>query len=126
MLQGKILLLDYVSNIQKNTLMQSSQGLIFPSYFGPTNIPPQEAWAFEILVAISNIHSKHYIGNAAVLFDPSDINEIFECMESLINENIKKKLIKSGTNRLVELENERVSFGVDINIALESLFLKLR
>jgi glycosyltransferase involved in cell wall biosynthesis len=125
MLQDKILLLDYVSNIQKNTLMHSSQGLIFPSYFGPTNIPPQEAWAFEIPVALSNIHSKHYIGNAAVLFDPSDINEIFECMESLINEDIKKKLIKNGITRLVELENERVLVGAEINIALESLFLKL-
>ena len=124
-LQEKILLLDYVSNNQKDELMKSSQGLIFPSYFGPTNIPPQEAWTFEIPVALSNIHSKHYIGDAALLFNPSDVNEIFESMENLIDEDIKKRLIKSGKNRLVELENERVLFGVEINNALDFLFLKL-
>jgi glycosyltransferase involved in cell wall biosynthesis len=125
MLREKILILDYVNYIEKDALMKSSQGLIFPSYFGPTNIPPQEAWASGIPVAISNIHSKHYIGDAAVLFNPSDVNEIFQSMEKLIDNDIKTNLIKNGKNRLVELENDRVLFGAEINTALESLFLKL-
>ena len=95
MLREKILILGYVNYIEKDALMKSSQGLIFPSYFGPTNIPPQEAWASEIPVAISNIHSKHYIGDAAVLFNPSDVNEIFESMEKLIDNDIKTNLIKN-------------------------------
>src|SRR5581483_5612799 len=48
-----------------------SAGLVMPTFFGPTNIPPMEAWHFGRPVITSDIPGmREQIGDAGLLVDP--------------------------------------------------------
>jgi glycosyltransferase involved in cell wall biosynthesis len=48
-----------------------SAGLVMPTFFGPTNIPPLEAWHYGRPVIASNIRGmREQIGDAGLLVDP--------------------------------------------------------
>jgi glycosyltransferase involved in cell wall biosynthesis len=65
-------------------IYQRARALIMPTFFGPTNIPPLEAFSLGCPVAISKIYGMpEQVGNAALLFDPSSETEIAEIMYRL-------------------------------------------
>jgi len=48
-----------------------SAGLVMPTFFGPTNIPPLEAWHYGRPVIVSDIRGmREQVGDAALLVDP--------------------------------------------------------
>jgi glycosyltransferase involved in cell wall biosynthesis len=55
-----------------------------PTHFGPTNIPPLEAFLVGCPVAVSGIYGiPEQVGDAALLFDPESVEEIAKCIERL-------------------------------------------
>ena len=55
-----------------------------PTYFGPTNIPQLEAFALGCPVATSRIYGiPAQVGDAALLFDPGSVDQIFDCLQRL-------------------------------------------
>jgi len=61
-----------------------ARALVMPTYFGPTNIPQLEAFALGCPVATSRIYAiPEQVGDAALLFDPSSVDEIHECLVRL-------------------------------------------
>ena len=59
-----------------------------PTFFGPTNIPPLEAFEVGCPVATSRIYGvPEQLGNAALLFDPHSIEEIHDCLVRLWVDN---------------------------------------
>lgn len=76
--------LDYVPDEDMPELYRRARAMVMPSYFGPTNIPPLEAIALGCPVAVSNVYAMpEQLGDAALYFDPSSINEIAEAIERL-------------------------------------------
>lgn len=75
---------------------------VFPSLYEGFGIPPLEAMACGTPVIASNTSSiPEVVGEAAVLFDPNNIDEIANCIMNVINDEDKRKeLIIRGYERV--------------------------
>ncbi len=90
--------LDQVPNEQMRELYTNAHALIMPTFFGPTNIPPLEAFACGCPVAVSNIYGiPEQVGDAGLLFNPNSDTEIANTIYKLwTDENIIQDLIDKG------------------------------
>jgi len=58
--------------------------MVMPTFFGPTNIPPLEAFALGCPAAVSGIYGMpEQAGGAALLFDPESVADIAGCLRRL-------------------------------------------
>lgn len=74
----------YVSDRIMPMLYQRARGLIMPTFFGPTNIPPLEAMAEGCPVAVSDIYGmREQLGDAALYFNPSSIADIATAIRTI-------------------------------------------
>ncbi len=89
-----------------------------PTYFGPTNIPPLEAFEIGTPVIYSNLVGlREQVGEAALLCDLNNPNSLANYLIGLKNNEIdKQELILKGRLRLKELD-ENSLFSI-----LESIF----
>ena len=61
-----------------------STALVMPTFFGPTNIPPFEAWHYGRPVICSNIPGiREQIGDAGLLVDPRSPEDLAQAMSRL-------------------------------------------
>jgi glycosyltransferase involved in cell wall biosynthesis len=83
-LSEDVLFLGYVPEADMPELYRRARALVMPTYYGPTNIPPLEAFAVGCPVAISGIYGMpEQVGDAALLFDPDSEQEIADCLRRL-------------------------------------------
>ncbi len=76
--------LGYVPEVDMFELYSRARALVMPSFFGPTNIPQLEAFVAGCPVAVSRVYGiPDQVGDAALLFDPSSVDEIADAMERL-------------------------------------------
>lgn len=101
-LEGNIRILGFVSNEKMVYLYRHAVGMIMPSYFGPTNIPPLEAMALGCPVAVSNRHAMPgQVGSAGLVFDPDSPEEIAECIRKLWNhKKLREEMIEKGYQKV--------------------------
>ena len=90
--------LDQVPDEQMRELYTNARALIMPTFFGPTNIPPLEAFATGCPVAVSNIYGMpEQVGDAGLLFDPNSDFEIADTIYKLWTDDvILKNLVNKG------------------------------
>jgi len=105
-LQEQVHILGFVSNDEMHALYEECLAVVMPTYFGPTNIPPLEAWLLGKPLIYSDYFSEQVKG-AAILVDPDNELELAEAITSCENQEQCKKLIAAGRARLQELEQER-------------------
>jgi glycosyltransferase involved in cell wall biosynthesis len=93
-----VVFLGFVPEEHMYGLYRRARALIMPSFFGPTNIPQLEAFVAGCPVATSRIYGiPAQVGDAALLFDPSSVDEIASCMERLwIDDALCAELIERG------------------------------
>ena len=83
-LVDNVLFLGYAPDSDMAALYHTARALLMPTYFGPTNIPQLEAFALGCPVATSRIYGiPEQVGDAALLFDPSSVDEIHDAMVRL-------------------------------------------
>ena len=101
-LESNITILGFVSDGNITYLYKHAVGMIMPSYFGPTNIPPLEAMALGCPVAVSNKYAMpEQVGNAGFLFNPDSPEEIAKCIERMwMDEKLCEKMRKMGLARV--------------------------
>lgn len=99
-LEEKVYFLGFVSTEDIVNLYKKAFALVFPSFFGPDNIPPLEAMALDCPVLCSNADGmKEQLGDCAIYFDLDDENQIVEQLENLYNNPDKRNfLIQKGKN----------------------------
>ncbi|MCJ7800896.1 MAG: glycosyltransferase family 4 protein, partial [Candidatus Marinimicrobia bacterium] len=97
-LQKVFIFLDQVPDEHMKELYTKARALIMPTFFGPTNIPPLEAFATGCPVATSNVYGMpEQIGDAGLLFNPNSDNEIADTIFKLwTDDNITISLAKKG------------------------------
>ncbi len=97
-LQDMFLFLGQVSNDHVRRLYANARALIMPTFFGPTNIPPLEAFACGCPVAVSNVYGMpEQIGDAGLLFNPNSDQEIADIIFKLWTDDILiNNLIEKG------------------------------
>ena len=72
-LEEQVIFAGFVAEGELTALYRNARALVFPSYFGPDNLPPLEAMACKCPVIAADIEgAREQLGNAAVFFDPSD------------------------------------------------------
>ncbi len=101
-LESHVTIKGFVSNGNLKYLYRHAVGMIMPSYFGPTNIPPLEAMALGCPVAVSNKYAMpEQVGDAGLLFHPDSPEEIAECIRKLwLNEGLRQEMIEKGYKRV--------------------------
>jgi len=97
-LQKVFIFLEQVPDEQMKELYTNARALIMPTFFGPTNIPPLEAFACGCPVAVSNIYGMpEQVGDAGLLFNPRSDVEIADTIYKLWTDNdIIQNLINMG------------------------------
>lgn len=91
----------YVPETDIVEFYRRARALFFPTFFGPTNIPPLEAFALGCPVAASGIYGMpEQVGDAALLFDPRSEQEMTECMIRLWEDDeLCRRLGSQGRQR---------------------------
>jgi glycosyltransferase involved in cell wall biosynthesis len=83
-LESAVHMLDYVGDDAMPGLYRAARALIMPTFFGPTNIPPLEAFACGCPVAVSDVYAmREQLGEAALYFDPGSVDDIAATMSRL-------------------------------------------
>lgn len=96
--------LGYVTDEQLVYLYRHARAMMFPSFGGPTNIPPLEAMALGCPVAVSNNFAMpEQVGKAGLTFDPADDMQIKDCMRRLwLDDGLCTALSENGLARSKE------------------------
>lgn len=118
----RIRILGYVSENDKVFLYKKAIAMIMPTFFGPTNIPPLEAFELGCPVLISNVYGMpDQVGEAAILFDPYSINEISKAINLICSNNsLRNELIQKGYEKHQNWNKEH--FNKKLNNIVESIF----
>jgi glycosyltransferase involved in cell wall biosynthesis len=121
-LNNTFIFLDHVPDYHMRQLYKNARALVMPTFFGPTNIPPLEAFATGCPVAISNVYAMpEQVGQAGILFNPNSIEEIAEVIYNLWTDDIlvkdlrKKGVAKSRSWRQKQFNSEFFKIVESIN-----------
>ncbi len=106
-LKDQIINLGFVSANHLRELYECCCAVVMPTYFGPTNLPPLEAWANHAPLIYSSQCSAQ-AGDAALLVDPDNASCLAEAMLQLSRDaELRERLIKAGELRLIEIALQR-------------------
>jgi len=99
---GQAHYLGYVPDEDMASLYAEATGLVMPTFFGPTNIPILEAWAFGCPVITSDIRGvQEQVGDAGLLVDIRSVEAIAAGMLRVWRDDLlREELAKRGRRRL--------------------------
>ncbi len=103
-LNGNVHFVGTANNEDLARLYRGALGFVFPSLYEGFGLPPLEAMACGVSVLASNVCSfPEVVGDAGILVDPLDIEEIAFGIRTLAeNTNIREKLRQKGLLRAKE------------------------
>lgn len=115
-LENDVKFLGFVSEEELVSLYKNAFAMTFASMFGPDNIPPLEAMALNCPVICADVKGiKEQLGDRALLFNPTDENDLVQKIKILQDENLKSNLIKKGFELAYSLTTKNyVSKMIDI------------
>ena len=101
-MENEIYDLGYVPEEDMSALYSGAVALVMPTFFGPTNIPVLEAWAFGCPVLTSDIRGiREQAGDAAFLVNPRSVESIAEGIYRVWTDaNLRCGLTSAGLHRL--------------------------
>lgn len=124
-LKKQVQFLGFVPAEDMRGLYEGSIAVVMPTYFGPTNLPPLEAW----LIRKPLIYSSHLLehsGNAAISVDPDDAGELAVAMkECAENGESIALLVENGESRLRHFEQMRITAEKELTNRLLQFEVKL-
>jgi len=100
-LAGQTHFLGFVPREDLVSLYRNALALTFVTYFGPTNLPPLEAFALGCPVIASRVPGAvEQLADAALLVEPSDPESIAAAIKSVYQDSaLRQRLIESGRQR---------------------------
>lgn len=100
-LLSQVYILGFVPLDVLTSLYKKALALVFPTFFGPDNLPPLEAFKLGCPVLASKVAgANEQLGEAALLFDPNNPLEIATAIKSIYeNFPLRNKLIQKGYER---------------------------
>ena len=110
-LESNVIMVGYVPDEELPLYYQGAEMLVFPSMYEGFGIPILEAMACGIPVITSNISSMPEVaGNAAVLVNPYETNEIAAAMQRICsNRDLRKDLIAKGSKNVKRFSWEKTA-----------------
>ncbi len=103
-IEAEIRFAGYVPDQDISGLYADAVALVMPTFFGPTNIPVLEAWAYGCPVLTSDIRGiREQVGDAGVLVDPRSVESIADGIYRLwTSDTLAETLVQRGHQRLSE------------------------
>lgn len=100
--RDRLHLIGYVPDADMSALYAGAVALVMPTFFGPTNIPVLEAWAFGCPVITSDQRGiREQVGDAGLLADPRSAEAIGAAMRRLwADDTLRADLRERGYQRL--------------------------
>lgn len=110
-LQGRVIFKGYVPHNELKPIYNNACLFVFPSLIETFGLPILEAMSHGVPVVTSNYGAMAEIaGDAALLVDPYDVDEIVEAMHKVLtDENLRKDLIKKGLERAKQFSWEKTA-----------------
>jgi glycosyltransferase involved in cell wall biosynthesis len=104
-----IFTLEHTSDAQLNTLYQNALCLSYPSLYEGFGLPVLEAMSHGCPVITSNCTSLPEVaGNAALLIDPTDKNEMIQSLQAIhTNAELRKELKEKGLEQSKKFSREK-------------------
>ncbi len=95
-------------------LYRSAFALVFPSFFGPDNLPPLEAFTLGCPVIAADVPgARDQLGDAALLVDARNEEEIAMAVKKLYeNPKFRKELILKGKKRALKWTSENYIMSI--------------
>jgi glycosyltransferase involved in cell wall biosynthesis len=111
--ERRVEMLGFVEEDRLAGLYRGAHALVYPSFFGPENLPPLEAFALGCPVVCSDIPgAAEQLGDAATLVDPTDARAWAAAVERLEDTDLREQLADRGRRRAAELSADRYVGGV--------------
>jgi glycosyltransferase involved in cell wall biosynthesis len=99
-LEDHVRFLGFVEQTDLIDLYKGAFCLAFPSFCGPDNLPPLEAFALGCPVVASEVPgAREQLGEAAILVPPTNERAVAEAMLKLRDHETRERLIKAGHAR---------------------------
>lgn len=100
-LDDDVIFTGYVPDADMPGIYRRARAMVMPTYYGPTNIPPLEAFASGCPVAISGTYGMlEQAGGAALHFDPDSAEQIAACIRRLwVDDRLCAELARKGRER---------------------------
>jgi glycosyltransferase involved in cell wall biosynthesis len=113
-LHAHVRFLGQVGDENIRWLYRNAEGLIFPSFFGPTNIPPLEALACNLPMALSDLFgAREQMKNSALYFNPLLVDEIIMACSSLWSEeDVRSSLFREMRLHPISEFDQRTSDSI--------------
>jgi glycosyltransferase involved in cell wall biosynthesis len=124
-LGGQVRFLGFVPAEHIRGLYEGCRALVMPTYFGPTNLPPLEAWTLRKPV-IYSAHLREQAGEAAIYFNPDEPLELADAMQVCVNPNVLYNLGVAGSAQLKQITAQRVKSETEFLRHLEKFAAKRR
>jgi glycosyltransferase involved in cell wall biosynthesis len=107
-ISDKIKYLGYVPDADMPQLYRNAAALVMPTYFGPTNIPTLEAFAFDCPAVISGLPGvEEQVKDAALRFDPDSPKDMAAKLRIVLTDRGEcARLRAAGHARIAELSYE--------------------
>ena len=105
-LHEQVKFLGFVPAEHMRGLYEGCIAVVVPTYFGPTNLPPLEAWMIGKPLVYS-AHLKEHAGEAAIYANPDSAMELAEAMKAVTDPDTAARLVKNGVLRLSQIEQQR-------------------
>lgn len=106
-LEDRVVFAGFVENELIPELYRQSIALVMPSYFGPTNLPPLEAFHLKVPVLCSDkVGLRDQVGDAGLLMDLSNPLSMADHLYNLIHDNeLRSRLVYAGQERLKHFDS---------------------
>lgn len=105
-LDGLVKILGFVPHEDMRGLYEACAAVVMPTYFGPTNLPPLEAWSIGRPLIYSSLCARH-ASEAALVVDPDDASALAAAMKQVTRSEVATELIERGSRRLAEIDSQR-------------------
>lgn len=106
--QSQLQVLGFVPGDALRALYAGALAVVMPSYFGPTNLPPLEAWTVGTPL-VYPAHLREQSADAALAFDADDAASLAEALRPLRDEAVRARLVQAGRARLMAIDAERAA-----------------
>jgi glycosyltransferase involved in cell wall biosynthesis len=105
--KNQVIILDFVSNNNLYHLYKNSKGLIMPTYFGPTNIPPLEALYLNVpIVYPLDLAVNEDFSDLIIKIDLNEVNSLVKAILLLQNNNsFRTNMLKNFNERKKNIFN---------------------
>lgn len=97
--------LGFVSEIEISSLYKRCLALFMPTYFGPTNLPPLEAFFHKVPVIYSDLYFAEIFGDCVLKCDLSSVKSGYEKLVILTGDSgIREEMTQNGAKYLSEYQ----------------------